>query len=595
MRNLIYVICIFSSFVFSVYGQQTVKNKNTGQKDSITEQKNNRWKPTLDLLIQEAGTINPKEKRPNAIAEVADAYWNLDSRTARNFFIEANAVALSLEKTEDRASAFRYVLNLVMRRDSVLAKSLIAEAEKSGKLKGDVDDASIETANEILDEDILKSVELAEKIAPSGLINGNAMYLIFQIAKKNPDLANRVYQAYLNKVLADENFPLELSVYMIGYAFGHTDYYGFSSRGDKVGATFVLPQPIIVNRNQANNFLAYLYRRINRDLQNPALTPENLFKKTVVLFAIDYVNDEIALLTPSAMTNWGQLWQQAATGLNSSQIEQISNYIREIKERREAIKQRAENTEKFIADKEISAEEIEKIPDVCARDRLYIKNALNALAIKNYEKAEKWIDKVEDLKRENSIKTYFHLNFAETLADKKEWEEVPKHAKEVSDNRLKTLLFAQLAGKAVEQEQTETALEWLQDSYKLAEKLENPEEKESLLFELASIHSNNAEAQNLFFEAVKLRNRSSKQDFKEFSFLIKVPLSCNDESEWFGGMMTLKDGNLLASLSVLAKKDAEALLPMVQNLENAPVKIKATSLLIKKALESEKKSRNNLK
>ena len=239
-------------------------------------------------------------------------------------------------------------------------------------------------------------------------------------------------------------------------------------------------------------------------------------------------------------------------------------------------------------------EEIEKIPNVCERDRLYTKNAINALSIKNYEKAEKWIDKVEDLKREESIKTYFHLNFAENLADKKEWEEVPKQAKGVSDSRLRTLLFAQLAGKAIEQKQTETALGWLQDAYKLAEKLENPEERESLLFELASIHPNNAEAQNLFYEAVKLRNRSSKQDFKDFSFLIKVPLSCNDESEWFGGMMTLKNGNLLASLSILAKKEPESLLPLVQNLENAAVKIKAVSLLVKKALESEKGSKNDL-
>lgn len=595
MKNLIYAICIFSIFAFSADGQPKAKNKDPKQDDSAVEKTTSRWKSTLDLLVQEAGTINPKEKRPNALAEVADAYWNLDKQIAKNLFAEASDTALLLEKKEDRAKSFRYVLNLVTRRDSTLAKSLIAEAEKSGKLKDDIEDASIETAREILDEDILKSAELAEKIAPFGLKYGNAMSLIFQIAKKNPDLANRVYQVYLNKVLADENFPLELSVYLVGYGFGHGDYYGLISDESSVGASLVMPEPLAVNRSQANNFLSYLFRRINRDLQNSALTPENQFKKMVALFAIDYVIDDAALLSPNTLTNWEELRQQAAIGFTSAQLEQVSSIIRQIKETRESIKRRSENPEKAAADREISEEEIENLSDVCRRDMLYTKNAVNALGVKNFNKAKKWIDKIEDIKREEVIDTYFHFNFAEHLAGKKQWDEVPEHARKVSDNRLKTILLVQLARDAVEQKQTETALGWLQDSYKLSKKLESIEERQSLLFELASIHPQNSEARDLFYEAVKMFNRSSKEDSKNFSFLIKIPLSCADDGEWFGGSSSLKNGNLLASLSVLAAKEAEALMPSVQNLENASIKVKAVSLLIKKALESEKTSKNSLK
>jgi hypothetical protein len=595
MRNIVYLICITAIFSIASQAQINTKSKDAGQKDSVKETKNNRWKPTLDLLIQEAGTITPIEKRPNAVAEVADAYWSLDKQLARNYFIEATAVALSLEKTEDRAKAFRYVLNLATRRDSSLAQSMIAEAERSRRLKDDVDNASIETADKILVEDVLRAAELLESIAPSGLKHGNAMYLIFQIARKEPELANRVFQSYLDKVLADENFPLELAVYTIGYAFGHADYYGIQANGEIVGASLVLPQLIAVNRNRTNAFLTYLYRRINRDLQNQALTPENQFKRMTALFVIDYLIDDVAFYGSNTLQNWEQLRREAATGLNPSQIELILNNVRQIKERRAHLKRRAENPENAPAEKEISEEEIEKIPDLCQRDRLYIKNALNSLSIKKYEQAKKWIDKVQDSKLRNSIETYYHFNLAENLANNKEWTEVPKHAKEISDDRLKVLLFAQLARKAVEQKQTETVSDWLQNSYKLAAKLENPAEKESLLFDLASLHPNDAEARDFFYEAVKLHNRAqaSAQISKSFSFLIKVPLSCNDESEWFGGNASLKNGNLLASLSVLAEKNAENLLPIVYSLENAPVRIKAVSLLVKKALEFDKKIGNS--
>ena len=390
------VSSIFLSVLLSIYLCNGQPPKNNDKKTKTQSKKlNSRWKPTLDLLFQEAKTLRPLEKSPNAMAEVADAYWDIDVQTAKDMFSEANDIALTLEKKKDRGKSFRYILNLSSRRDSGFAKNLVEKTENSGKLKGESEDASLQTANDLVDEDIIKSSEFAEKLAPAGLKYGSAMFLIFQIAKKNPELANRVYQTYLNKVLADESFPLSLSVYLIGYSFGYADYYGLNQDGTITGANLVLPKPLIVNRRSANTFLTYLYRRVAKTLQLAEQTPENQFDKVLSLFVIDYIANDIVSFSPESTESWQQLRQKALIGLNQSQIEQTASNIRSINERREAIIRRAENPENAIAEKEISSDEIEKLPDVCQRDRLYTKNAINLLSAKNYEKAQKWIEKAQ--------------------------------------------------------------------------------------------------------------------------------------------------------------------------------------------------------
>ena len=61
-----------------------------------------RWQYMLDDLALEARTVNQEDKRPLLIAEVADAYWNLDREKSRGLFVSAIDAALALEAGEQR-------------------------------------------------------------------------------------------------------------------------------------------------------------------------------------------------------------------------------------------------------------------------------------------------------------------------------------------------------------------------------------------------------------------------------------------------------------------------------------------------------------
>ncbi|MGI9055192.1 MAG: hypothetical protein ACR2F2_05245, partial [Pyrinomonadaceae bacterium] len=185
----------------------------------------NRWKSTLDILFIEAKTIPQKDKKAMAVADVADAYWQIDTIASQDLFGDAVDIALTVDEKKDKEKSFRYILNLASKRNTTFSKNLIEKIKSKKKFDSEIEEISIETAQELLNEDLKKSAEFAESIAPMGLANGSAMFLIFQITQKDANLGNRVYQTYLRKALAQEQFPPDLLLLLAGYTFGNSEYY----------------------------------------------------------------------------------------------------------------------------------------------------------------------------------------------------------------------------------------------------------------------------------------------------------------------------------------------------------------------------------
>src|SRR6186997_1737590 len=84
-----------------------------------------RWKILLSSLAQEARTAFPEDRRPYAIVEVANAYWEVDREASRQLYFSALDAALTLS-TQDKKyrELLNYVLSAATRRDAGLAKEL---------------------------------------------------------------------------------------------------------------------------------------------------------------------------------------------------------------------------------------------------------------------------------------------------------------------------------------------------------------------------------------------------------------------------------------------------------------------------------------
>src|SRR5215204_5131341 len=82
------------------------------------------WKILLDNLAVETRTLEPEKERPLLIAELADAYWQIDKDQSKKLFNDAFDRALSLPTAQKPGEIITNVLSIAARRDRVLTMSL---------------------------------------------------------------------------------------------------------------------------------------------------------------------------------------------------------------------------------------------------------------------------------------------------------------------------------------------------------------------------------------------------------------------------------------------------------------------------------------
>jgi hypothetical protein len=187
-----------------------------------------RWQYLLDDLAQEARTLSQEERRPLLLAEVADAYWDLDHARSRELFASAFEAALSLKPdTGEAERALRQVITLATRRDSVQARRLSEKILAAGLEKRWAQSASASAALDLLETDTAAATQLAEANSFAGPSMDSAWFIL-QLGQRDPAAADRIYSAYLSRFAPGTGFGLERLLWLAGYPFGYVEAFGGS-------------------------------------------------------------------------------------------------------------------------------------------------------------------------------------------------------------------------------------------------------------------------------------------------------------------------------------------------------------------------------
>ena len=570
---------------------QRSADKNQSKKTAIQkiadDPRRIRWKIFLDSLAQESRTVFPEERRPYAMVEVANAYWEIDRDASRSLFIAALDKALSLTHEDKKyRTLVNYVLSSATKRDPALTRELSKRLleDKSP----DRDNISSKAALDLLDENPAAAAQLAEAFAPNGLADGTAAFFIFRLAEKDTRLSDQVYSVYLSKVGANQNLPLEWVLPLAGYSFGYAEYYSMDGKAQLSGATFRPNASLSANPAFTVSFLNLAFRRIALSIeQRNRATGGNVEALNYpILFALEYLTPEVARFSPNTLPAWRELEQQGIVGTTTMQLQQVQVSIQQIYQSRIRAQKFNDSSQTPEQEAEASLENVEKLPGTCERDVVYSSAALLFSSRKNFKRALEIADKIEDLKQSESVQQAILIEMAESAIENGDLEEAQKKVEKISSHEHRAILYVKLAqalGK-----QNINSEDVVNETTKLTEKLPNAQDRAGVLFSLFTVllKKDPIEAQTVLTSAIKNLNKQEPTDNMSFSVPLKVSLSCHGEDSWYGGFETLPNSKVFDALTLFAKQNPDEASRSAEEIDDKITKIRALAMITRVALAS---------
>ncbi|MEQ1603909.1 MAG: hypothetical protein ABL999_03495 [Pyrinomonadaceae bacterium] len=551
-----------------------------------------RWKIVLDSLAQEAKTVAPEDRRPYAIVDVANAYWEVDRELSRSIFITALDAAVALSKQDKKyRPLLNYVLSAATRRDAILAKELNKRLVDD-KDANDRDNISSQSALDLLGENPDAAARLAEAFAPNGLHDGSAVFFIFSLAKKDTRLSDVVYNAYLSKVSTNENIPLEQIIYLAGYSFGYAEYFSVDRRGQLAGASFLPITDLSARPSVTASFLSLAFRRISKSIErrDNAVGADIEELNFPILFATQYLIPEVGKFAPSTLPAWHQLQQQAIISTTVQQNQQITKYIQQINQGRVRTREYSDGSQTPEQEAEASLEDVEKVVGTCQRDVIYTKAALTFNSRKNTKRALEIAGKIEDLKQSARVKETILMNTAQADIENGDFEDAQKKVEKIASLEHRAIFYAKLAQAMTKKTGSDQNSEQaINDGIKLIEKLSEAKYRAGFLFSLSAIllRADPPEAQSLIAKAIKNLNKQEPSDRMNFSIPLRVPVSCAGEQEsWYGGSWTLPNSNVLDALTLLAKQNPDEASRSAEEIDDKITRIRSLAMITGLALKS---------
>lgn len=592
--QIIIVAFVISFFLMDVKNSTSQSPSDKDQTGKTTIQKSDdpnflRWKIFLDSLAQEAKTVFPDNRRPYAIVDVANAYWEIDRDLSRSTYVSALDAAVSLTKQDNKyRPLINYVMSAATRRDATLAKTLNKRLLDDSDAN-DRDNISSMVALDLLAENPVAAARLAEAFAPNGLQDGTAAFLIFGLAKKDIWLSNGVYNTYLTRVSTNENIPLEQILPLAGYSFGYAEYYSVDGRGDLRGASFLPIENFSAYPAFNASFLDLAFRRISMSIErrDNAVGAEIEALNFPILFALEYLIPEVAKFSPNTLPAWQQLQQQGIAGTSVHQNKQVQKNLQHINQARVSTREFDDPSQTPEQKAEASLEDVEKLPGTCQRDVIYSKAALTLSSRKNSKRALEIAGKIENLKQSDIVKEMIFIDMAESEIENGDFDAAQKKAEKISALEQRAVLYLKLAQALMKKnENPQSSRQAVTDGVRLAERLSNDEYRMGFLFSLSTLllKTDPPEAQSLLRRAIKNLNKQEPTDQMSFSIPVKVPLSCQKDESWYGGFTTLPNSTVFGALTMFGKQNPDEAGRLAEEIGDKVTRIRTLAMIIGVAL-----------
>ena len=577
-------------FAPKAFSQDDVDKKRTANKtDSRSKDSNDltEWKILLDNLAVEARTLEPERERLLIIAELADAYWQIDKNESKKLFNDAFDRALSLPSAQKPGEVTANVLSIAARRDRALSLSLtkrLMESREKGKPSGG---QALQVANDLLQSDLGLAVDLAQAAASFGP-SMNGSWLLFKVAEKDPAAAERLYDVYLKQLLATPTPDLSSVLWLAGYPLGYGEAYGGAIDPDSftgfggMRIDGLSPHPAF-----ARAYLRLAFASINETLRRAASANESDrdVLNSLALYSASYLFPDVQRYLPNAEGAWSAIYRQAQTGTSAARQASVEGRLQAIMLMRANVAKYQSTEDYLIATTKEKLEQITKLPGGCKRDQAYAEVAFKLSASERFSDAQLMADQIRTISLRDNVLQFLNYDIADAAIDSGRLVDAPALSEKVAAKSERALLFVKIAGKSVKTSDKSGALDLLNRARVLVRDPDDPGLQAAVLLAVASVYVqfDPNEATLVMREAIKAVNHVKDRVPGGFSVLRRVDIGCDGEDRWYGGRASAGTFSLYDTLGALALSDiqGQAALSLASELEDRPTRIRAQSSVIK--------------
>jgi hypothetical protein len=275
-----------------------------------------KWTSLLDQLTVDSRTLADEPRRSEALSYVADAYWEIAPDKSRKLFSEALDLALSIEKEKDRQLAVNLVITKAAKRDQALAKKFTRSMVER-KSRG----LALRSSLALIDSDLSAAETVALTASQAGASFDSA-WLIFELHKRDPAAAGRVYLAYLNN---PNSHALNKLLWLAGYTFDYGEAIGGGL--DPVAFTGMsgFDFDASPNRQFAASYLGIADQSFVATLSEASRSPDKAEALTgLTFFALSYLLPEAEKYRPDLFSRWAGLLNDISSRLSVTRKTEIS-------------------------------------------------------------------------------------------------------------------------------------------------------------------------------------------------------------------------------------------------------------------------------
>jgi hypothetical protein len=543
--------------------------KRTAPSDPNTELA--KWTDLLDKLVTEARALSDETHRSEAMTSVADAYWEPSPAKSRELFSSSLDLALLIEIERNRHAAITRVISTAARRDLQLAGVLT----KIVLDRKDRNDPALQASIDLLDFDTKTSEAIA--LASSSLgASSDAAWLIFQLQKRDPGAADRVYYAYLNNA---NSRSLNRLLWLAGYPFGYGESLGGSTDPMRFTGISGFNFPTLkANRVLATAFLNIADQSIvsTLNMTNGATPEEAEVLTSLVFFAVTYLLPEAEKYRPDLYARWAIVKNETSQRINPSHRDAILSKLANILAERERV--RTQTTDDQDSSEEV-LEQAEKLASSCQRDAIYAKAVFQFSYKKNFKRAMLIADKISERDlRGNVIQfVYYDMSVASTTSESSiNVDDALRYVNRVESPDLHALLLVKLAAFLSKNGDPDQAKLLLFDATKLAEHVEKSSVRAGVLLAIEKqlAESDADDRFGLLKDAVSAVNRDKDIRIDQLSVQRRVNFGCQqDRPIWYGG--SVARFNLIDSILRFSNSREDAAVQLALSLDPGVNRIRA--------------------
>lgn len=536
-----------------------------------------KWTLLLDQLTVESRTLTDEPRRAEALSYVADAYWEIAPDKSRKLFSEALDLALSIEKEKGRQVAVNLVIVKAAKRDRTLAKNFTqVMVEKKFR------ELALRSSLALIDSDLSAAETVALTASQSGASFDSA-WLIFQLHKRDPAVAVRVYLAYLDN---PNSQALNKLLWLAGYTFGYGETIGGAL--DPVAFTGMsgFEFDSSPNRQFVTSYLGIADQSVVAALSEASRAPDKAEALTgLTFFALSYLLPEAEKYRPDLFARWAGLLNDVSSRLSVARKAEISAKLNSIlADRERARKSKAGDSSPM----EDPTEQADKLNSTCQRDELFAKAALGFSHAADFKKATVLADKIDRLELRAAILQF--INYDASIASMKanssaSLDDALRYANHVTNFEQRTLLYMKLAALIKNGGDEEQAKQLWFDAMKFAEKVDNRGVSAATLVALTENFPGSSCSDCLKLLKGAIIAINSEQEIKPDELLIsrRVDFTCNGNNSWYGE--TLARFNLVDSLIALGQAQESDAVELAMELNQGVDRIKSLAALARQATQ----------